>query len=117
MSSNVKFVYDLEVTRKGQSRSTVKMHFINCVMVNICVYMHLGHRSNRQNDTGHFHFRDLKMTHKGQSRSKIKMTFINWAMLNIFVLRHPGPMSNGLDDTGHFHFCDLEMKRSIFCGF
>jgi len=43
--------------------------------MNIFVYMHPGPRSNRLDDTGHFHFRDLEMTPKGQSRSKVKMHF------------------------------------------
>ena len=42
---NDKCLYDLEVTRKGQSGSTVKMHLY--LLVNIFVYWHLGPRSNR----------------------------------------------------------------------
>ncbi len=31
-------------------------------MVNMFVYRHPGPRSNRLDDTGHFHFRDLEIT-------------------------------------------------------
>jgi len=49
-------IRDLEMTPKVNEGQRSKCIFINCAMGNICVYRHPGPRSNRLDDTGHFHF-------------------------------------------------------------
>ncbi len=65
-------IHDLEMTPEGQSRSKVKMHFINWAIVNIFVLRYPGPRSNRLDDTSNFHFRDLEMI---PSRSSVVKFF------------------------------------------
>ncbi len=49
--------------------------FINWAMGNIFVHRHPGPRSNRLDDTGHFHFRDLEMTPSRSSEVKFVCGF------------------------------------------
>ena len=56
------YIRDIEMTQKVNQGQRSRCTFINWAMVNIFVHRHPGPRSNRLDDTGHFHFRDLGMT-------------------------------------------------------
>ncbi len=62
--------HDLVMTLKGQSRSWSRWTVINLAIVNIFVSRHPERRSNRLDDTGHFHFRDPEMTSSKSSEVK-----------------------------------------------
>ncbi len=67
-SSNDKFVYDLEVTSKGQSRSKVKMHFY--LLVNIFVRLApLGIGATVKTIRATLTFVTLKLPLQGHPRS------------------------------------------------
>ncbi len=56
--------WPVKVNQGKSSRCT----FINWAMVNIVVYMHSWPRSNREDATGQFHFRDLEVTSSRSSK-------------------------------------------------
>ena len=79
-------------------------------MVNIFVYMHPGPKSNRLDDTGHFHFRDLEMASSRSSKVKFVCRF--WkADIDFPIVFHSNHMlvSHRQEDIGDFHIRDLEM--------
>ncbi len=69
--SNLTLKCPVKVNQDQRSSCT----FINWAMLNICVHMHLGSRSNRLDDTRHFHFRDLEMTSSRSSKVKFLCGF------------------------------------------
>ena len=91
--SFVTLKWALEVNQGQRSRCT----FISRAMVNIFVYRHPGPRSNRWDDTGHFHFRDLEMASSRSSKVKLFCGF--WkADIYFLIVSHSkhGSTSNRL---------------------
>ena len=75
--------------------------------MNISVYRYSEPRSNRLDDTGHFHFRDLEVT-----RGQIFLRF--WKSdINLPIVFHSRPnhmlISHHQEDIGDFYIRDLEM--------
>ena len=95
----------MKVNKGQRSRCT----FINFAMVNISVW-HLGHTSNRQDDTGDFHFRDLEMTSSRPSKGTFFCGFLK-ADIGFPIVFHSNHMliSHHQEDIGDFHIHDLEM--------
>ncbi len=75
-------------------------------MLNIFVNMYPGPRSNRLDDTGHFHFRDLEMTFSKSSKVKFWKVDIDFPI--VFHSNHM-LISHHQEDIGDFHIRDLEM--------
>ena len=98
--------WPLKVHQGQRSRCT----YINWAKMNIFVYRHPGPRSNRLDDTGHFHFRDLEMTASRSSEVNFFCGF--WkADIDFPIVFHSNHMliSHHEEVIGDFHIHDLEM--------
>jgi len=84
--------------------------FTKSARMNIFVHRHPGPRSNRLNDTGHFHFRDIEVTLSWSSEVKLYCGF--WRSdLNFPIVFHSNHMliSHHQEHIGNFHIRDFEM--------
>ena len=82
------------------------MHFTKSAMVNIFVYWHPDPRSNRLDNTGHFHFRDLEITSSRSSKVKFWKADIDFPI--VFHSNHM-LISHRQENIGDFHIRDFEM--------
>ena len=106
-SSNVKFVYDLEVTSKGQSRSKVKMHFY--LLVNIIVFGTLGLEATVKTIRATFTFMILRWPLHGHPRSNFCCGLWKPDIDFPIVFHNHMLISHHQEDIGDFHIRDLEM--------
>ncbi len=109
-SSNFKCVYDRKVTRKGQSRSKVKMHFCELGnMVNISVYRHHGPITTDRTIRPIFTFVTLTIEMISLRSSKVKFFCGFWKSgIDFPLVFHSNPMliSHHQEDIGDCHIRD-----------